>query len=201
MPNCKVFPGLNNTLNNLKEESLFWHRIWKSNGCPEAGAIADLKKKARFCYHYAICDARRNQQHHRAQKIAESILQSNNCQFWAKVKKLNSSKCKYPTCVDGVSGTKDICEVFVNKYKTLFNSLSYDDIEIDDIRNEIKNKMQLCSDGKCYNNHQISYDMVCKAISRFKMCKSDGSSEQTSDHFINGTKKLVYIYHCCAKLF
>ena len=179
---CHHFP-------NLLLLKIFWHRIWKSNGCPEAGIIADIRKNARSCYHYAIRDARRNQQQHRAQKMANSILQSNNRQFWTEVKKLNSSKCKFPTCVDGASGTKDISKVFVNKYKTLFNSVSYGDLEMADIKNEIKNKMKLCSDGKCYNNHQISYDMVCKAISRLKMCKSDGSSEQTSDHFINGTKK------------
>ena len=74
--------------------------------------------------------------------MANSILQTNNHQFWTEVKKVKSLKCNFPTC-----------EVFANKYNALFNSISYDDMEMDDIKNEIQNKMQLCSNGKCYNNH------------------------------------------------
>ena len=189
MPKRKVFPGWNIMLKSLKEESLFWHRIWKSNGCPEFGVIADLRKNARSCYHSAIRKAKRNQQACRAQKMATSVLQSDHRQFWSEVKKINSTKSQVPTCIDGVTGKTSISEVFENKYKTLFNSVGYDDKEMDIIRCEIKSKLQYCSNKHCYNSHQVDCEMVSRAIKKLKVGKSDGNSEQVSDHFVNGTTK------------
>ena len=65
--------------------------------------------------------------------MANCILQNKCCQFWTEVKKVNSMKCKAPTCMDGITGKENSGDVFVNKYSWLYNCVSYDEKEMEEV--------------------------------------------------------------------
>ena len=78
----------------------------------------------------------------------------------------------------------------MKKYKDLYNCVSFKLEEMDTINHEFKNKIfSYCCKGVCYNSHTISVDVVSDAINKLTHGKTDGYSNQMSDHFIHGTNK------------
>ena len=57
---------------------------------------------------------------------------------------------------------------------------------INDINDVIPIK---CCNGVCYNNHLINCNDVTKAVNKLKSGKSDGNTDQMSDHYKHGTVK------------
>ena len=52
---CKrPVPGWSENVHDYKKKALLWHSIWKSNGSPMHGFIADIRRKTRKDYHRAI---------------------------------------------------------------------------------------------------------------------------------------------------
>ena len=47
-------PGWNMHVEESKKTSLFWHDLWRINGSPRQGTIADIMRRTRAKYHYAI---------------------------------------------------------------------------------------------------------------------------------------------------
>ena len=66
---------------------------------------------------------------------------------------------------------------------------------MENLKTEIKHRISnCCHRNKCYNNHDTHCGLVAKAVSKLRHGKSDGSTLQMSDHFINGTPKAnVYL--------
>ena len=63
-----------------QKESLFWHRIWQGQGCPRVGTIAEIRRKSKASYHYAIRNAKHEQHFHKSQMMTNCILQNKSRQ-------------------------------------------------------------------------------------------------------------------------
>ena len=50
----KVIPGWNDHVKEHSERSKMWHEIWVQSGRPRSGHIANIRRKTRLQYHYAI---------------------------------------------------------------------------------------------------------------------------------------------------
>ena len=57
----KVIPGWTEIVKEERETSLFWHRLWLDNDCPRHGIVADIRRRSRLKYHYAIRKARKSE--------------------------------------------------------------------------------------------------------------------------------------------
>lgn len=177
-----------------KERAIFWHSLWKCNGSPRHGTLAEIRRKTRTQYHRALKHLKASNGRAKADKLATALTNNDNVTFWQNVQRLRGSKQTLPNVVDGVLGPEAISSKFAQKYKELYNSVSFNkrDMELlsDDLAQSIK--IQCCSD-KCESAHCITTKDVKLAIGQLKHGKSDGSY-QSSDLFINGTPKLhVYL--------
>ena len=52
--NNKNLPGWNEFISPEKEKALFWRGIWINKGSPRQGYVADIMRRTRAKYHYAI---------------------------------------------------------------------------------------------------------------------------------------------------
>ena len=50
----KSVPGWMEFVHEARSKSLFWHNIWIDCGRPRTGVIADIMRRTRAAYHYAI---------------------------------------------------------------------------------------------------------------------------------------------------
>lgn len=186
----KCVPGWNENVKEYQDIALFWHGLWKDNNCPRSGYIADIRNKTRAQYHRAVKKAKNNSDITKAEKIADYLLNNKNNNFWAEVKKIKKCKTSNATTVDGVTGPVNISNLFCEKYKSLYNSVSYDEDDmcnmLDDLSHGIKHK---CKYGNCYNDHLITVNDVQNGLNRLKKKKGDGQTDYMSDHLLNASPK------------
>lgn len=184
-----VIPGWNEYVSPYQEKALFWHSIWKENGSPRSGVLADIRNRTRLRYHYAIRFVQKNKSTMSANSMADSFLSNNHKEFWDEVSKNRRTKSTYPNSVDNISGPENIAELFANKSEDLYNCVSYNADEMAELYDEICNDIA-SHELSCEQMDYISTDNVSKGVLFLKPGKSDGLTGLTSDHVINGTHLL-----------
>ncbi len=83
----------------------------------------------------------------------------------------------------GTQDIDDIVNLFADKYSNLYNSVPYDQSEINDIKYIIDAKLQ----NDVHQNYSVNVHDVVKATNHLKYGKSDGEEGLWSDHLIHGT--------------
>ena len=178
-----------------REKAMLWHRIWQESGSPTQGVIHDIRKCTRTAYHYAIRHAKRQADICQSNRLADALLQKRTRDFWKEVKGIKGKPKQRAAMIDGVLSDAGISELFANKYRELYNSVSYTDGEMCKLFNDIKlayyddGPARRCDDH-CICKHPISAKEVKAALSKIKSGKSDGKVGFTTDYLKFGTHKL-----------
>ena len=74
-PDCHVtstIPGWQEHVKPFREDSVFWHAVWRSAGCPIQGDLFENMKKSRNSYHYAVRKVKKKADMIRAQRFLEA---------------------------------------------------------------------------------------------------------------------------------
>lgn len=192
----RVIPGWNEIVREHKQKAIFWHNLWKSNGSPRNGVIADIRRRTRSQYHLSIKKARRNSEKFTADKLAEDLMTKDNTKFWKEIKKSGRSTARLPNNVNGHTGSDNICAHFAEKYRNLYNSVSYDVNEMEELlQNVDENIADVCESGhcKCYLHHHTNVDEVVSAVNLLKYNKNDGHSQLSTNHLKYGSRRLFVL--------
>ena len=176
-----------------KQTSLFWNFIWKECGKPKTGVVAETARRTRARYHYNIRALMRDIEVSEANKLAESIAKDSQRDFWKEIKRITNSKKPTPTMVDGIQEDEKICDLFKNKFETLYQSVPYDQGNMYSIESEINNRIKQLNAKGDLKHDLINYLDVKKAITKIKKGKSDGFEGLYSDSLINGPDSLYVI--------
>ena len=141
----KVVPGWNEHVKKHAENSRIWHDIWVQSGRPRHGDIANMKRKTRLKYHYAIRSVTKENIRIRNCKMGEAISNNNDRVLWDEVRKMSKSSHELPSMMDGIAGTEEIANIFGNKYKTLYNLVGYNPQNMKNLENKIESLIK----GQC----------------------------------------------------
>ena len=116
----KSIAGWTEFVKPLKAKSLFLHNVWVDCDRPKTGAVADVMRRTRASYHYAIRRVRHNEQNIINECFADAILVDNNRDFWSEVKRLRSNKTCPSNMVDDFMSPCDIANFFASKYQDIY---------------------------------------------------------------------------------
>ena len=175
----------------FKEKSILWHRIWQQSGRPTGGLLFEIMKNAKRDYKAAVRRVMRNQNSISNTRMADALIRNDSRDFWAEVKRKACNMRPSPSVMDEVQGDEAICDLFKEKYDALYNSVQYDEADMDVLRSQVYNQaVNQCFNGSCYCDHSIRADDVSKAIRKLKKGKSGGDCAPSSDHFINAPRDL-----------
>ena len=147
-------------------------------GKPYNGVVYDLMKRSRHVYHYSVRCVKKNKINAQKQRLAGSFYK--NTSFWKNVSYLNQVSKSLPDVVDKASGCKQISHVFLEKYKTIYTSVSTPDNDMAHITNEISNRI---SNTDC--NINVTPDIINDCIAKLKRGKSDGNIGFNSNHLVH----------------
>ena len=188
---CKTIPGWNDFVDKHRNTALFWHSIWKANNSPRSGIIADIRNKTRYKYHYALRSIKRNKSRISSEKMATSMLNNDCKDFWSEVNKIKNVKKNVPNVVDNCTGESDIANMFNDKYKDLYNTVSYCKKDMSNLIADIDTAISTsCSGSNCNHSHNIYVADIRNGIKHLKKGRNDGNIGHTSDHLIHGSKML-----------
>ncbi len=176
--NNKRRPFWNELVKPKRDDTLFWGWLHKECGSPREGIIADVFRKVKREYHYAVRFVKRHKERLKKQKMAECLISNSGREFWREAKKMNDSKKNSTPQIDGIVGSKCIAEHFAEKYRNLYNSVPPDG----DKMNEIKDKIQRDIFANGFNVQYISAAEVKHSAQQLKSKKSDGDRGLNSNH-------------------
>ena len=185
LPKCApprgCVPMWNEHIRPLRDDSLFWQRVWKDAGSPPVGALATIMRNTRARYHRAVKLHKRDSDKFRGSLIATSIADGNNRDLWKELKKLDTSTKIVPCSVNGFTESWDIANTFADKYRNLYTSVPTVPYEIQALKSNILEDISSCNE---HGVEGISVADICNAITELKHQKSDGLRGTSSDHFI-----------------
>ena len=181
----------NEQVRKHREKAIFWHTLWVENGRPHNGVIADIRRRTRAAYHFALKKVKNNKEKSAANKLASKMENKESKEFWKEVKKVRTGSSILPNIIDNAEGSEEICKLFSDKFKLLYNSVSYDDRDMENLLRDINDGVRdKCCRGICSEDHIISYDDIVGAMRNLKKGKSDSIPGLKSDNFIHGGNRL-----------
>jgi hypothetical protein len=156
--------GWNDAARMHKTTANFWFRIWEDAGCPSSGVLFQIKKNTKRRYKYEVRRLKRRQKFLLQRKLANLFAKKNKKSFWCQVKRLNCSSSTLAPVVDGLTGTKNIANLFASNLERVFNT--YSPSPHSSVYSSSMSVSDLCE-------VQFSEDDVLEAVSQLKPNKSD----------------------------
>lgn len=191
-------PGWNDFVKPYRQDALFWKWMHDQLGKPGVGWVAQIMRRTRAKYHYALRHVRSEKEKLKRLKLLSSMFSSDR-NFFKEVKRLRGHDRNNCQIIDGLSDNSQIAEKFAQKYKELYSSNSSDPSELKSMMETLYSQISNTnSKAEC----TITMEHILKAIGRLKSDKQDGVFAMlASEHFINATddfyKHLCVLFSKC----
>ena len=191
----KGIPGWNEFVKPYKNKSIFCHELWVSAGKPTSGQLFNDRKNARYKYHWAIKQVKKNKESIILNKTAHQLTHKSFNEFYKTIKKLKGNTKVSATVIDNKCTEEDIADNFRSIYSSLYNSIQ--DKNLKSTKNKINNLIKTkCNHKLCNNNClKISSETIKNAIKCLNNGKNDETYDIFSDNFIHATD-LTYEILC-----
>ena len=184
--------GWNEFIQPYKEKSIFWNNVWKDAGSPKYGELANVRRFARYKYHWAIKKVKKQNNKVILEKTANQLVTKSFRKFWQTIKSLNGNDNRIANVIDGKINDNEIANHFCDIYAKLYSSVNDDSFKIlaNSVNNLVKNR---CNTNKCTSEqcHNVSSQMVSKAINSLSSGKDDETYYMYSDHFLHATNLVI----------
>jgi hypothetical protein len=164
----------------VRNDSIFWGNIWRQCGRPKDGIVADLMRKNKREYHYAVRDVKRRESELRKVRMSESVIANKGRDFWTELRKMNPKARKITPRIGAAVGDQNIVRLLQDKYQRLYNSVPTEASHMLNVKAEIDEALG----DDCLLSCIVSSEEVAKAVAKLKPCKSDGSHGLWSSHII-----------------
>ena len=153
----RIVPGWSEHVEKYRQQSVFWHNLWVDNGRPKCGVVFQMRSQARRKYHYAVRWIKKHKDDIEKNKLSQFLLNNNMNDFWKSIKTNKKKSGKVPNIVDNEVGTENICNLFKNKYKSLYTVVGYNDNDMKLIKVKLENEIKI----KCQNSHTMESSLLC----------------------------------------
>ena len=169
----KCIPGWSSEVRSSKEKAIMWHKIWKDNGSPHGGTLAEIRRSTRAHYHYVLRKVKRNEQGIRNSKLAYAMLANSDKQFWKAVKSINGNTKQCVSTIENCSDPQSITTLFAEKYELLYSSVNYCHKEMDKFKNMLDYKIEnsQCFLNKCAEKHTVNVHDIKSGLKQLKLGK------------------------------
>ena len=125
------------------------------------------------CFTWSVC----------GHQIATNL--GNNKNFWTEIKNINPTGKAISNSIGEANGAKAISKLFLEKYRSLYNSVPTDENELNSLRDVI--------DSNITEQIYITPDIIRICIGKLTAGKDVGDIGFKSDHIINGTHRLYVL--------
>ena len=189
--NTKIITGWNENVRVHRNQSIFWHNLWKDYGRPIDGLVCEIRRRTRFNYHLAIKKTRRNENKIKRELVASKLKSGNSKYFWNEINRLNAKPILHSNIIDNKTG-EEACELFKSKYEVLYNEDSDCNISsyLTRVHSDVMEKCQNHPHNDEYHLHEITASMVRRGINKLNIGGKDDSNNVFTDAFLEAPKKL-----------
>ena len=180
-----------NELDSLKQDSIFWHNIWKDAGRPGSGIIHNIKCRCKLKYKQAIKDAYLQFEYANSDDLAKHFANKRMPDFWKCWNKKFSKNVTKQVTINGCSD--DV--VVANAFADFFGDVYYDSSSNMDALNAYKEEFDRVKSIEGYNIDKclsvINVESVDKSIRNLKCGKACGPDNISAEHLQYAHPSLV----------
>ena len=155
--------------------------------------VADIRRRTRYKYHYAIRHVTKNKKAITANKMAQQILTCQLKGFWANVRKVKGFKSNLPCSVDSIVGEENISDLFASKYEILYKSVPYNTESMNCLKTQIDENIKSKYGSQLSIVNKFNVCNVIKGVKALKRDKTDVDSGHCTNHLIHGCHKLYVL--------
>lgn len=187
-------PFWNDYLDELKERSVFWGRLWTDAGRPRYGELFRLKSTSAYNYKAAIRQAIIDYDNSLDNDLYAHFIHKESEQFWKCWNKKFNRKAlsDKPQQVNGLNDSGEIAQAFADSFKNVHYN-SYSDVET------LNQYSKLCNDSDCLDDEcnedvlidSVNVELVDKTIRSLKLGKASGPDALSAEHLIHAHPKLT----------
>ena len=181
----RTVPGWNQNCKIPKEQSIFWHSIWKSAGSPNKGALYDVMLHTKYQYEYAARRLKRAKDKIQNDKFIEGVS-NGNVNIFKEIKKFRVTTKMCSSVVDSQTGSQNISNKFAEIYSNLYSQSDSVDTDLINLKNKTNNDIG----DNTEVIDKINESLIKEAINRMKVEKSDVMFEFSSDCIINAPEEI-----------
>ncbi|XP_027883670.1 uncharacterized protein LOC114150994 [Xiphophorus couchianus] len=176
-------PGWNDYVKEHHAQARRALKAWADAGKQRHGPLFEYKKQANANFKHFLRFIRRRENTMRSDSLARKLGNNNVKDFWKEIKKVNNCKTSLPSTIDGVTGVKEITQLWKEHYSALFNCVKSD---ISDIGSIHSNENVIVSPQEIYH--------IIMTLKDNKACGMDNIS---TEHLKNASKKLCALLSMC----
>ena len=85
----------------LRHKSQFWHNMWLECGRSKTGVVADVMRRTRTAFHYAIRCIKQNADTITNERFAEAVVNNKSLDMRAEIKRIRGCMAYHTNVVDG----------------------------------------------------------------------------------------------------
>ena len=180
-------PGWNDFVKQYKDKSILSNELWVSAGKPTSGPFFEERKSARYKYHWAIKQVKKNKESIISSKTAQQLTNKSFRDFWKFIKKYKGNSKSSSKIIDGKCTDETIAAHFRTIYDSLYSSVT--DNTLDNTKLKINNLVShKCSTNSCSSNCQkVSVETIRNAVKSLTKGKDDEIYNVFSDNFTHAT--------------
>ena len=105
-------PGWAEYVDSLYDTSREVIHMWVNAGKPRQGPVYDLHVKSKTRFKYALRFIKNNENILRKEALAKELPELNPEAFWREIKTINNCNTPLPSSIEGVSGGKEIVDLW-----------------------------------------------------------------------------------------
>ena len=179
----------------LKEQSMFWTRVWRECGYPSSGVASVIRKKAKAKYKYAVTRLLRCQNHLTREVLAEALCSDSSRDFWTEVKRFEGHSTRGTSgVIDGTSGSVYIADLWAGKFEALLNTKNPEG------REKLLGQISTALNPSTLGNLCVTDVQLTTAVRKLKCAKSDGH-QLLSNNVINAPSSFSWPWPTCLPRF
>ena len=117
----KPIPGWNSECKQYHSVVREQFLLWKTGGKIRSGPLYERMKSSRAAFQSALKQCKKNEDQIRKNNLTTSFAFKTRKEFWKDVKNIKSNRTVIMNRIDQASNSKDIVDVFNNKFKKIFD--------------------------------------------------------------------------------
>ena len=167
-------PGWNEHVKEAHDDSRDAFKLWRVNGKPKHGPFYELMRTSRARFKYALRACRKNEATHRADAMANNLMDKDYESFWKSVAVLNNKHLPLSSTVGGATGCHEVATMWADHFSKLLNSVKNEKYK--------KSVEQSVSSLFYHNDMYVSPSEVIALFKQLANGKSAGPDGLTSEH-------------------
>ena len=169
-------PGWGEYCKQAHHEARQAYITWRANGKPRQGDSFNAMQQSRSYFKYVVRKCKQDKNRATADKLAEKLLGKSDKLFWSEIKKMNRGNTPVVSTVNGVTGSKNIAEMWKKHFETLLNSSKNVDK-----KNEVLDAVSGVNSNNCYFV-RFSVDEIKDGFKNIKNGKTCGLDSIYGEH-------------------